>query len=126
VRTPEDFLAFLRTQLPEPVTGQPAPDAVSRFLDGHPTARAFIERLMQKPVPASYGQASYHAEHAFLFTAADGMSRFGRYRWIPEAGEAHLSPDEMKSFSLSVDNAIISGRPWIRTAMPWIFSCKAA
>ena len=85
VRTPEDFLAFLRAQLPDPVTGQPAPDAVSRFLDGHPTARAFIERLMQKPVPASYGQASYHAEHAFLFTAADGMSRCGRYRWMAEA-----------------------------------------
>ena len=49
---------------------------------------------MQKPVPASYGQASYHAEHAFLFTAADGMSRFGRYHWMPEAGEAYLSPDE--------------------------------
>src|SRR5438876_1047758 len=84
----------VRAQLPDPVTGQPAPDAVPRFLDGHPTARAFIERLMQKPVPASYGQASDHAEHAFLFTAADGMSRFGRYRWMPEAGEAYLSPDE--------------------------------
>src|SRR6266852_4368076 len=94
VRTPEDFLAFLRAQLPDSVTGQPAPDAVPRFLDGHPAARAFIERLMQKPVPASYGQASYHAEHAFLFTAADGTSRFGRYRWTPEAGEAYLSPDD--------------------------------
>ena len=45
-------------------------------------------------MPASYGQASYHAEHAFLFTAADGISRFGRYRWMPEAGEAYLSPDD--------------------------------
>ena len=94
VRTLEDFLAFLRAQLPNPVTGQPAPHAVPRFLDSHPTASAFLERLMQKPVPASYGQASYHAEHAFRFTAADGMSRFGRYRWRPEAGEASLSPDE--------------------------------
>lgn len=93
-RTPEEFLAFLRVQLPDPVTGQPAPDAVPRFLDSHPAARAFVERLMQKPVPASYGQASYHAEHAFLFTAADGTSRFGRYRWMPEAGEAYLSPDD--------------------------------
>jgi catalase len=49
---------------------------------------------MQKAVPASYGRASYWAEHAFLFTAADGASRFGRYRWIPEAGEAYISPDE--------------------------------
>src|SRR6266436_1388613 len=93
-RTPEEFLAFLRAQLPDPVTGQPAPDAVPRFLDSHPAARAFVERLMQKPVPASYGQASYHAEHAFRFTAADGTSRFGRYHWVPEAGENYLSPDE--------------------------------
>src|SRR5262245_763757 len=94
VRTPEDLLAFLWTQLPDPGTGQPVPEALSRFLDSHPAARAFLERLMQKPVPASYGQASYHAEHAFLFTAADGMHRFGRYHWRPEAGEAYLSPDE--------------------------------
>src|ERR1700687_1618231 len=78
VRTPEDFLAFLRAQLPDPVTGQPAPDAAPRFLDSHPAARAFVERLMQKPVPVSYGQAGYHAEHAFRFNAADGTSRFGR------------------------------------------------
>ena len=93
-RTPEDLLAFLRAQLPDPVTGQPAPDAIPRFLDSHPAARAFIDRLTQKPVPASYGQASYHGEHAFRFTAADGTSRFGRYHWVPEAGEAYLSPDE--------------------------------
>ena len=94
VRTPEEFLAFLRAQLPDPATGKPAPDAVPRFLGNHPAARAFIERLMQKPVPASYGQASYHAEHAFRFTAADGSSRFGRYHWMPELGEAYLSPDD--------------------------------
>jgi catalase len=92
-RTPEHFLAFLQAQLPDPATGRPAPEAVSRFLDGHPDTRAFLERLMQKPVPASYGQATYYAEHAFLFTAADGTRRFGRYRWIPEAGEAFISPD---------------------------------
>jgi len=94
VRTPEEFLAFLRAQLPDPASGKPVPDAVPRFLAGHPTAAAFIERLMKKPVPASYAQAGYHAEHAFLFTAADGTSRFGRYRWTPEAGEAYLSPDD--------------------------------
>lgn len=54
---------------------------------------------MQKPVPASYGQASYHSEHAFQFIAADGTSRFGRYRWMPEAGEAYLSPDDASTRS---------------------------
>jgi len=93
-RTPEEFLAFLQAQLPDPVTGKPAPDALSRFLDGHPATRTFLERLTQNPVPASYGRASYFAEHAFLFTAADGTSRFGRYRWTPEAGETYISPDD--------------------------------
>jgi len=93
-RTPEDFLEFLRAQLPDPATGKPVPDALPRFLRGHPVAAAFVQRLMQKPIPASYAQASYHAEHAFRFTAADGTSRFGRYHFIPEAGESYLSPDE--------------------------------
>ena len=93
-RTPEEFLEFLRAQLPDKVTGKPDPDAVPRYLGSHPAARAFIERLMQKPVPASFGQSSYHGEHAFRFNSADGASRFGRYHWMPEAGEAYLSPDD--------------------------------
>src|ERR1700674_3493156 len=43
VRTPEEFLAFLRAQLPDPVTGRPVPDAVPRFLGSHPAARPFVE-----------------------------------------------------------------------------------
>jgi catalase len=93
-RTPQEFLEFLRAQLPDPATGKPVPDAVPKFLGGHPAAAAFVGRLMQKPVPASYAQAGYHAEHAFLFTAADGSRRFGRYHFVPDAGEAFLSPEE--------------------------------
>jgi catalase len=93
-RTPEEFLEFLRAQLPDPATGKPAPDAVPKFLGRHPGAAAFVGRLTQKPVPASYAQASYHAEHAFLFTAADGSRRYGRYHFIPEAGERFLSAEE--------------------------------
>jgi catalase len=29
-----------------------------------------------------------------FYSPADGTSRFGRYRWVPEAGEAYLSPDD--------------------------------
>jgi catalase len=91
-KTPEDFLEFLQAQLPDPATGKPAPDAVPRFLGTHPVAAAFVGRLMQKPIPASYAQSSYHAEHAFRFTAADDTSRFGRYHFVPDAGEAYLTP----------------------------------
>ena len=93
-RTPEEFLEFLRAQLPDPATGKPVADAVPKFLAGHRAAQMFVGRLMQKPVPASYAQTSYHAEHAFLFTAADGSRRFGRYHFVPEASEASLSPDD--------------------------------
>ena len=93
-RTPEEFLEFLRAQLPDPATGKPDPQAVPRFLGGHPGAAGFVERLMKKPVPASYAQAAYHAEHAFRFFAADGSSVFGRYHFVPEAGEAFLSPED--------------------------------
>jgi len=92
-RTPEELLEFLRAQLPA-AGGRPDPEAVPRFLAAHPGGRAFVERLMKKPVPASYAQATYHAEHAFRFTAADGTSRFGRYRFVPQAGEAFLSPED--------------------------------
>jgi len=93
-KTPEDFLEFLQAQLPDPATGKPAPDAVPRFLGSHPVAAAFVGRLMQKPIPASYAQTSYHAEHAFRFSAADGTSRFGRYHFVPDAGEAYLTPED--------------------------------
>lgn len=93
-RTPEELLEFLRAQLPVPATGRPDPDAVPRFLAGHPAGRGFVERLMKRPVPASYGQVTYFAEHAFRFTARDGASRFGRYRFVPLAGEAFLSPED--------------------------------
>jgi catalase len=92
-RTPEELLAFLEAQLPDPATGKPIPDAVPRFLESHPGAKAFVGRLMAKPIPASYAQATYHSENAFRFTAADGSSRFGRYHWVPEAGEAFLAPE---------------------------------
>ena len=109
-RTPEDLLEFLRAQLPDPATSRPDPDGVPRFLAGHPAARGFVERLMKKPVPASYGQATYHAEHAFRFTAANGTSRFGRYRFVPQAGEAFLSPDEAGKRSPSFLREELEGR----------------
>src|SRR5436309_15108383 len=87
-RTPAELLEFLRAQLPEPGSGRPDPDAVPRFLAGHPAGRAFVERRMKKPVPPSHAQTNYHAEHAFRLTAVSGTSRLGRHRLVPHAGLA--------------------------------------
>src|SRR5262249_24340031 len=91
-RTPEEMLEFLRAHLRAPPTGRPLADASPNFLSTPRGAAAFAGRLMQTPIPPSYGQPRYPAEPAFRFAAADGTSRFGRYHFIPEAGEAHLSP----------------------------------
>jgi catalase len=65
---------------------------------------------MKKPVPASYAQTIYHAEHAFRFSAVDGASRFGRYRFVPQAGEAFLSPDDAGKRSPSFLREELEGR----------------
>ena len=93
-RTPDEFLQLLHALLPDPSTGQPVPQRVGEFLARHPATRAHLDRQAARPVPASYAQAGYHAVNAFRFVAADGSSRFGRYHWNPEAGEAWLSPED--------------------------------
>ncbi len=109
-RTPEELLEFLRAQLPPVPGGKPDPEAVPRFLASHPGGRAFVERLMKRPVPASYAQTTYFAEHAFRFTAADGTSRFGRYRFVPQAGEVFLSPEDAGKRSPSFLREELEGR----------------
>jgi catalase len=109
-RTPEELLEFLLAQLPDPATGKPAPDAVPKFLGSHPGAAAFVGRLMQNPIPASYARTGYHAEHAFLFVAADGSRRFGRYHFVPDAGEAFLSPEEGAKRSANFLREELEGR----------------
>ncbi len=103
-RTPEEFLAFLEAQLPDPATGKPNPDAVPRFLESHPAAKAFIGRLMAKPIPASYAQATYHAGMPFASRPPTGRAdsaaitgcrrparRFCRPRWAPSAARTSFA-----------------------------------
>jgi catalase len=94
VRTAEELLGFLQANLADATSGKPNPEAVPRFVASHPSIQAYLGRLMLKPAPASYTQASYHSLNAFRFVATDGSSRFGRYRWNPEAGEQFLTAEE--------------------------------
>lgn len=49
---------------------------------------AFVQA--PKPIPTSFARESFFAVSAFQFTAANGASRFGRYRVIPDAGNQYL------------------------------------
>ncbi len=87
VRTPEEFLEFLRAvHASGPDVPKPAPIEV--FLEAHPTALAFVQT--PKPIPTSYAKESYFTVTAFQFTASDGSSRYGRFRIRPEGSNEHL------------------------------------
>ena len=66
----------------------PHPNAIERFLATHPAAMRFVQ--IPKPIPMSFARESFFAVSAFKFTNADGISRYGRYRILPLAGNEYL------------------------------------
>ncbi|HEY4986112.1 MAG TPA: catalase family peroxidase [Bradyrhizobium sp.] len=91
VATGEDFLALL---LAAGTSGPdvPKPTPVEKFLSTHPAALAFV--TTPRPVAVSYGTQPFFGVNAFKFTDAQGISKFGRYRIVPESGAAFVSNEE--------------------------------
>jgi len=86
-RTAEDFLDFLNALIATDPAG-PHPNAIEQFLGAHPAALAFVQA--PKPIPTSFAKESFFAVSAFKFTNAGGVSRYGRYRMLPVAGNEYL------------------------------------
>ncbi|NYF91655.1 catalase family peroxidase [Tunturiibacter empetritectus] len=86
-RTGAEFLELLKalaTSDPKNLAGS----SLEAFLGSHPKALAFVQA--PKPAPSSFARESYFGVTAMKFTNKDGVSRFGRYRIVPEAGNDHL------------------------------------
>jgi len=79
-----EFLKALAASDPANLTGSP----LEAFLGTHPAALRFVQT--PKPSPVSFAQESFFGVTAMQFTNAVGESRFGRYRIVPEAGNAYL------------------------------------
>jgi catalase len=79
-----EFLTALATSDPANLKGSP----LEAFLGTHPKALAYVQT--PKPAPSSFARESYFGVTAMKFTNKDGVSRFGRYRMVPEAGNEHL------------------------------------
>lgn len=93
-RTGEEFLEFLRAvgaSDPAYLAGSP----LEAFLGSHPAALRYVQT--PKPSPVSFAQETYHGVTAMKFSTADGVSRFGRYRIVPQAGIHYLDDEELKS-----------------------------
>jgi catalase len=86
-RTGAEFLEFLKALAvsdPKNLAGSP----VEAFLGSHPAALAFVQT--PKPAPSSFARETYFGVTAMKFTNKDGVSRFGRYHIVPEAGNDFL------------------------------------
>ena len=87
-RTGQEFLEFLRALAASGPSG-PSPSPIEAFLGAHPNALAFVQT--PKPAPSSFARESYFGVTAMRFTNGDGVSRYGRYRLVPKAGNDHLN-----------------------------------
>jgi catalase len=89
-RTGQEFLEFLRAAASSDPTKPPGSGTpIEAFLGTHPKALAFVQT--PKPSPSSFARESYFGVTAMRFTNKEGVSRFGRYRIVPEAGTDHLA-----------------------------------
>jgi len=100
-RTGGEFLEFLKALASSDLSNIPA-SPFGAFLGSHPAALAFVQA--PKPAPSSFGRETYFGVTAMKFTNADGVSRFGRYRIVPEAGNEHL--DDAAAAAKSADYLI--------------------
>jgi catalase len=90
-RTAEGLVEFLNAVIATDPKG-PHPTAIEQFLGAHLAAMRFVQ--IPKPVPTSFATESFFAVSAFKFTNADGVSRYGRYRVLPVAGNNYLGETE--------------------------------
>src|SRR5918997_4545167 len=95
-RTPEDFVEFTRLRKPDPESGQPDMEKLGAWFGEHPEAGPAVQASLAAEPPASYAQVAYNGLHAFRWACADGRSRFIRFGWEPEAGEATISSEEAR------------------------------
>lgn len=88
VRTGEEFLEFARAIAASPADA-PHPSPIEKFLSTHPAALRFVQ--LPKPIPTSFAHESFFGISAFKFTNPAGVSRFGRYKIVPVAGNEYLT-----------------------------------
>ena len=95
VSTPEDFLEFTRARIPDPDTGEADPQKLIDFITAHPETATALQLGLPKLAPTtSFATSGYNGLHAFGLVAANGETTWGRYSWVPVAGEQYLSDEE--------------------------------
>ena len=91
------ILDLLRMTLPvpDPYPGEKiSPNAGAiKFANPHDYAQLVVFEAASIGAPVSYARAAYHAVHAFIVKAPDGMRRWVRFIWQPIAGVLTTDPN---------------------------------
>ncbi|MBV8378722.1 MAG: catalase family peroxidase [Verrucomicrobia bacterium] len=93
-RTGQEFLEFLQAVAASDPS-KPSPSPIEIFLGSHPKALAFVQA--PKPCPSSFARETYFGVTAMRFITRDNVSRYGRYRITPDAGNDHLDDAAAKN-----------------------------
>lgn len=93
-RTAEEFREFLAA-VAATTPSRPHPNAIEQYLGAHPNVLRFVQT--PKPIPTSFAHESFFAVSAVQFVAPNGITRFGRYRILPDAGTDYLNATDAAS-----------------------------
>jgi catalase len=111
VRTPEDFLAFLRARKPDEGSKEPNMERLGAFLGEHAETAEAIQLIVPSLVPpASYATCAFNSLHAFELVNEAGERRWVRYRFVPESGEQLLPEDQFETVSRDYLQEELRGR----------------
>jgi len=96
VRTPDDFLGFMRARKPDPGTGEVDTAAIGSFVADHPETAAALQSIVPSLVPPrSYATVAYNSLHSFRLVNGGGEGRWIRYRLLPDAGVETMPEEEL-------------------------------
>lgn len=96
-RTPEETVEFLEAVRPDPATGKPDETRMGTFFASHPWCAHAAQLSKALPAAVSLAQVNFHALHAFKFVNEAGEVCHGRYHWVPKAGAAAQTLEELQS-----------------------------
>ena len=96
-RHPDEVLELLTVSKPDEVTGNQDIEKVQGFFKARPWLVPAFHAARSTPAAASFAQTPYHPIHAFRFVNRAGESVHGRYHWIPVAGAASQSVEDLQS-----------------------------
>ncbi len=94
-RVPEDFEKVAGAQKKDRM-GKPSPLRLAFFIATHRHCLPGLLAILKVPTSKSFATNRFNGLHAYHLVDADGTRRAFRYRWIPHAQPAGITPEEDK------------------------------